>query len=247
MAANPIRKVLLTMQKHDVQCLLMGGQACVFYGAAEFSRDTDLALLAEPENLRRLQRALDELQAEVIAVPPFSAAYLQKGHAVHFRCRHPDAEGMRIDILSVMRGVAEFPVLWSRRATVEVASGEQYELMGLADLVQAKKTQRDKDWPMIRRLIEAHYQERRDSPKEREVRFWFMESRTPALLIELAERYPAMLVELRGRREVLDRLPGAASEDLERLLAVEEAGERDADRVYWLPLRRELESLRHGG
>jgi len=153
---------------------------------------------------------------------------------------------MRIDILSVMRGVAEFPVLWSRRATVEVARGERYELMGLADLVQAKKTQRDKDWPMIRRLIEAHYQERRDSPKERDVRFWFMESRTPALLIELAGRYPALLAELRGRRELLERLPGAANEEIERLLAVEEAAERDADRAYWMPLRRELETMRHG-
>jgi hypothetical protein len=32
----------------------MGGQACVFYGAAEFSRDTDLALLASSENCARL-------------------------------------------------------------------------------------------------------------------------------------------------------------------------------------------------
>ena len=32
----------------------MGGQACVFYGAAEFSRDTDLAILAEADNLDRL-------------------------------------------------------------------------------------------------------------------------------------------------------------------------------------------------
>ena len=28
----------------DEATLLMGGQACVFYGAAEFSRDTDLAI-----------------------------------------------------------------------------------------------------------------------------------------------------------------------------------------------------------
>lgn len=33
----------------------MGGQACVFYGAAEFSRDTDLAILAEEERAERLQ------------------------------------------------------------------------------------------------------------------------------------------------------------------------------------------------
>lgn len=36
----------------------MGGQACVLYGAAEFSRDLDLALLSDPDNLDRLASAL---------------------------------------------------------------------------------------------------------------------------------------------------------------------------------------------
>jgi len=57
----------------------MGGQACVFYGAAEFSRDTDLAILAKSENLAKLKNALEDLQATVIAVPPFEAKYLRKG------------------------------------------------------------------------------------------------------------------------------------------------------------------------
>ena len=43
---NPILKVLSSIREHRVQALLMGGQACVFYGAAQFSRDTDLAILA---------------------------------------------------------------------------------------------------------------------------------------------------------------------------------------------------------
>jgi hypothetical protein len=67
---NPILKVLSSIQTHRVQALLMGGQACVFYGAAEFSRDTDLAILASAENLVRLQKALKDLKATVIAVPP---------------------------------------------------------------------------------------------------------------------------------------------------------------------------------
>ena len=33
------------MAAHRVRALPMGGQACVFYGAAEFSRDTDLLIL----------------------------------------------------------------------------------------------------------------------------------------------------------------------------------------------------------
>ena len=36
----------------------MGGQACVLYGAAEFSRDLDLALLLDPTNLDRFDAAL---------------------------------------------------------------------------------------------------------------------------------------------------------------------------------------------
>ena len=41
----------------------MGGQACVLYGAAEFSRDLDLTVLASPENLARLCNALADLPA----------------------------------------------------------------------------------------------------------------------------------------------------------------------------------------
>ena len=41
------------MAAHKVRCLLMGGQACVFYGAAEFRRDSDFAILADAENLDR--------------------------------------------------------------------------------------------------------------------------------------------------------------------------------------------------
>nr|WP_285964774.1 hypothetical protein [Oscillatoria laete-virens] len=67
------------MQDFQVKCLLMGGQACVLYGAAEFSRDTDFVLLADEENLLALKQALDSLDAERIAVPPFEKKYLIRG------------------------------------------------------------------------------------------------------------------------------------------------------------------------
>ena len=69
------------MRTRRVRALLMGGQACVFYGAAEFSRDTDFVILADPANLARLRQALVELQARVVAVPPFELKYLRRGHA----------------------------------------------------------------------------------------------------------------------------------------------------------------------
>jgi hypothetical protein len=103
----------------------MGGQACVLYGAAEFSRDADFAILADSRNLSRLKTALSDLLATPIAVPPFKLEYLRKGLALHFRCKHPEAENMRVDVMSRMRGVDPFPKLWRRRTTVELPDGLQ--------------------------------------------------------------------------------------------------------------------------
>jgi hypothetical protein len=159
------------MRAHGVEALLMGGQACILYGAAEFSRDADFAVLASPENLDRLTGALGELQAEVIAVPPFDVRYLERGHAIRFRCRHPDAPGMRVDVMSRLRGVDPFHELWARRTTWDLPEGFQIESLSLPDLVRSKKTQRDKDWPMIRRLVEVSYDEGYAAPMPEQIGF----------------------------------------------------------------------------
>lgn len=234
------------MRAQRVRALLMGGQACVFYGAAEFSRDADFVLLADTANLTRLRKALADLQADPIAVPPLALKHLRRGHAVHFQCRHPDALDMRVDIMSRMRGVDPFANLWRRRTTLQLATGEEVDLLSLPDLVQAKKTQRDKDWPMIRRLVEAHYFENQTQHTPAQIRFWFRELRTPELLLELARRHPAACRRLSAKRPLLSSATRGESADLEQALRVEETAERERDREYWLPLRRELEAFRHG-
>lgn len=222
----------------------MGGQACVFYGGAEFSRDTDLAILADAANLVRLKKALVELQAELIAIPTLELKYLRRGHAVHFRCHHPDAAGMRVDIMSKMRGVGGFASLWRRRTSLELPNGQVANLMALPDLVLAKKTQRDKDWPMIRRLVEAHYFEHHAKPSAVQVRFWFLELRTPELLLNLARSHGTRARSLASRRGLLRHAVSGSADALRTGLRAEEDAERELDRRYWEPLRRELEKLR---
>jgi hypothetical protein len=75
----------------------MGGQACILYGGAEFSRDVDFAVAVSPDNLRRLQGALRAQNAEPVFFPPLSAAVLKRGHACHFRCGAPATRGLRVD------------------------------------------------------------------------------------------------------------------------------------------------------
>jgi hypothetical protein len=222
----------------------MGGQACVFYGAAEFSRDTDLAILASSENLARLKKALKDLQAEVIAVPPFEPEYLRKGHAIHFRCYHAEATGMRVDVMTKMRGVDSFTKLWARRTTLSIDDGA-INLMALPDLVQAKKTQRDKDWPMVRRLVEVNYFTNRENPTREQIRFWFLELRTPDLLVELATEQGRIPTGLLRQRPLLEFAKTLTKSSLADALLEEEQSEREADRKYWAPLKKELERLRH--
>lgn len=226
----------------------MGGQACVLYGAAEFSRDLDLALLPDPANLDRLEAALAELDAEVIAVPPLSLKNLTEGLAVHFRCRHPEAAGLRIDVMTQMRGVDPFPDLWARRTTL-VSEDETLDVMALPDLVAAKKTQRDKDWPMIRRLVDVNYLNHREEPTPERILFWLRELRTADLLVEAAQAHADVVEALVNERPLLKLATSEhlASGALDRALRDEEDAERRLDATYWKPLRERLERLRWAG
>ncbi len=217
----------------------------MLYGAAEFSRDADLAVLCEDRNLNRLRSAIDELNGDVIAVPPFEMEFLLRGHAVHFRCKHPDANGLRIDVMAKMRGVDEFEKLWERRTTIETEEGEVIDLLALPDLVQAKKTQRDKDWPMIRRLVEANYFQFRAEADQHKIGFWLRELRTPLLLLEVISDHPQALNSVPESRSWLMNAAGVTQDDVEKKLKIEEEMEREIDRKYWQPLKEELETLRH--
>ena len=245
MIPNPIRKVLSSIRAHRVRALLMGGQACVFYGAAEFSRDTDFAILADAANLARLRKALADLRAELIAVPSFALKYLRRGHALHFRCQHPEASRMRVDVMAKMRGVDSFSKLWKRRTTIELPDGTKCDLLSLPDLVQAKKTQRDKDWPMIRRLVEAHYFAHQANAGRAQVEFWLRELRTPELLLEVANTNPRLARRLAVRRPLLQAAVSGSLARVASALAKEESSLRAEDQAYWRPLLEDLERLRH--
>jgi hypothetical protein len=112
-------------------------------------------------------------------------------------------------------------------------------------LVQAKKTQRDKDWFMLRRLVLAHFAQNRAAPTPEHIDFWLREAREVAMLLELARTYPERAAVLRQARPLL---AAAGAGDAARLcvaLDAEEQAERQADREYWRPLRVDLEALRH--
>lgn len=244
MIQSPITRVLSSMKKNGVDCLLMGGQACVLYGGAEFSRNIDFALHVHPPNLSKLRKALGELQAECIAVPPFEASYLDQGHAVHFRCQAPGVEKLRIDLMGRMRGVDQFPDLWKRRTTIEV-DDLQIDLLALPDLIAAKRTQRDKDWLMTDRLVEAHYFQNRQSATPEQIDFWLTESFNLDLLDQLSVEFAEGAARIASCREAVRSLLKPDRPLAAQALSREKDAIIQAGRDYWAPLKKELEYLRH--
>ena len=152
--------------------------------------------------------------------------------------------GCALNVMSVMRGVAPFSELWQRRTTLEYDAGMRIELLSLPDLVCAKKTQRDKDWPMLRRLVEAHFFANRENPRPAQIAFWLRESRTVSMLLDLARLDRSTVtaclksvrccrLPCRGRCRAGDGIDGRGE------------GHPRSHRAYWLPLKAELERLRH--
>ena len=246
MIQSPIPKALSTFLKHRVEALLIGGQACILYGAAEFSRDIDLAVMISSKNLENLRFAMDDLSAERIFFPDLSEDVLLRGHACHFRCHKEGVKNLRIDIMGVMRGVDSFPGLWERRKEIELPGIGKVAAMGLSDLVRAKKTQRDKDWPMIRRLIEADIYNSSANPPKDKICFWLAECRTQELLISLVAKYPDIALRMVVSRPLLKSAIEGNQEEIQKLLRDEEDRERELDRQYWAPLKAELEAWHHG-
>ncbi len=244
MTPNPILKALSSLLTNGVRFMLIGGQACVFYGAAEFTRDLDLLLFVDGENTDRLMAALKELQCHPIAVPDFDAKLLKRGHAVHYRCEAPGVESLRIDLMACLRSGDTFEDLWARRTTIAGTDGSLH-MLSIEDLVRAKKTQRDKDWPMLARLVSADYFAHADAPEPWQIGFWLREARTTDILMEIAARFPSEAALLADSRPALAAAICGDEDATRQALFDEEQAERKADKAYWEPLKRELEQMRH--
>ena len=243
MIPTPIQSALATLRLHHVETLLLGGQASILYGGAEFSRDLDLMLAAGAATLPNLERALADLDAELIAVPLLSAEALDRGHAVHFRCRRPDVAGLRLDLMTRPPRLEDLDGVWRRRVEIRLEGGS-VAVVSLADLIATKRTQRDKDWAIIGALVRADMVRQSDSAAGHE-QLWLRESRDADDLVALATTVRPVAKALEAERPLLGAALRGDRAGLELELAQEQIRGKQADRDYWAPLQMELERMRH--
>jgi len=85
---------------------------------------------------------------------------------------------------------------------------------------------------MIRRLIEAHFDQFASEPNDRMIQFWLRESRSPAMLVKIAQSHPQFLQDAPLQRPWIRNIPNMSPEEKQLELKVEEERERKLDADY---------------
>jgi hypothetical protein len=113
-----------------VEALLVGGHAVAVHGRPRFTKDADLWLRDDPENIRRACAALERFGAprEVIEALPRAAPL-----DVVWMGLPPS----RIDLMKGVPG-GDFDACWSRRVVIE-EEGVAIPVVGREDLVRLKE------------------------------------------------------------------------------------------------------------
>lgn len=169
---DPIR-ALTTLVGHRVRFVIIGGYAGRLLGSTIVTNDTDICYARDDENLRRLAKALRELNATLRGVNedvPFilDARTLKAGDHFTF-----DTDAGALDILGTPAGVVGFDDL-DRAATPTDLEGLVVRVVSIDDLIRMKRAAgRPQDLLAVEVLgalrdeIDARERAQRKSPRRR--------------------------------------------------------------------------------
>lgn len=244
--SGPFGIVLAAFNKHGVQYIVIGGQAVIAYGAAQFTRDADFWVNPTKTNLVRLRRALKELKTTLRFLPPLRLSYLKKGHGIHFRFKYEDREFL-IDILGKAPRVSSFTIALKEAERIDWR-GLPVPVLDIRRLVATKKTDRERDYPAIQSLAEIIFEQaKRDKAIREAAMLWLIEeSRTPRHLQIISREWRGgKQASLRsGRPAAILAAQGRRLSDIQEALDLEKDELKKANREYWRPLVTELRRLR---
>ena len=138
---NQFRKLLQTA---GVRFALTSGQACVYYGIQQTTKDSDWII--EPDDLTSFCKLLDDLDGSgdfrvslrPICGAPIAKEFLRNGWTSHLEITDSDADRHHLDFFG------EPP----RVQRIEYDSVEP-DYASRFIVAQMKKTDREKDWPFV--------------------------------------------------------------------------------------------------
>ena len=134
-----------TLQRHQVEYVLIGGLAVALHGIERNTMDIDVCIVISPDNLRRMIEAAKELNlSPVLPVPLETLSQIdtlkewhQQRNLQAFALRTPDLAGVTLDLL-LFPPVA--PVDMCQRAVRLDVSGIAIQLASVNDLIALKQS-----------------------------------------------------------------------------------------------------------
>jgi hypothetical protein len=142
--------ILLTLVRHDVEFIVVGGMAAVLRGAPVHTDDIDVVYAQDEANVQRLLRALDELDArfrgDARDLRPDVTHLRSTGHKL-LRTRH----GV-LDVLGTIEEATGYEELLPDAPALDVA-GARIRVLSVERLIAVKrKLSRPKDQLMLLQL-----------------------------------------------------------------------------------------------
>jgi hypothetical protein len=160
-----LERIVEVFKRHDVEFLVLGGQAAVLHGSPLPTFDVDLAYRRASENLGRLVNALRELHPTLRGAPPdlpfkLDSQSLALGSNFTF-----NTDVGALDLLGWIEPLGTYDDLIARSECMEI-EGVQVAVISLDDLIAIKRhINRPKDQMALLQL-EAIKRLRDSDPKQ---------------------------------------------------------------------------------
>lgn len=143
------RRLIATLNRHDVRYVLVGGMAAVAHGSPLPTEDVDITPARDPANLERLAAALRELDARLrtgdsdgVAFPVSAAFLAAQPHMLNLTTDAGD-----LDLVITPAGFpAGYEALVGDAVALDLGDGVFTLVASLSDVIRSKEVAgRDKD------------------------------------------------------------------------------------------------------
>ena len=128
-AAPLLARIAELLERHGLEAVLIGNAAAALSGAPVTTVDLDFLFRKTPANIKKLKAVAAELEA-VILKPYYPASGLLRVSR--------DIDGLQLDFMTAIDGVASFEGLRRRARTVSFANSRLL-VASLADIIKSKK------------------------------------------------------------------------------------------------------------
>jgi hypothetical protein len=153
--------LLERLLRHHVELVVVGGFAAVAHGASILTQDIDLCCPFTPENLLRIQEALEDLHPVWRMTPARLPLHLTRENCKGLRNLYLETDWGQLDCLGTILGVGDYEAALAASLEIELPAGK-CRILNLDALIQAKLAMgraRDKETVFQLRSIQERTQQ----------------------------------------------------------------------------------------